>query len=94
MFRKIWLFGLRARGDHRPKSDIDLAILCPNATETDWLSVMDIIDDSDTRLKIDCVKFDQDTMSKELYDNERDKVYCATEILNILEESTKIRTDV
>lgn len=27
-------------------------------------------------------------------DNKRDKVYCATEILNILEEPTKITADV
>lgn len=30
---------------------------------------------------------------KKTNDNKRDKVYCATEILNILEEPTKIRTD-
>lgn len=31
---------------------------------------------------------------KKMNDNKRDKVYCATEILNILEEPTKIRADV
>ena len=31
---------------------------------------------------------------KKTNDNKRDKVYCATEILNILEEPTKIRADV
>ena len=24
--RRVWLFGSRARGEHRPKSDIDLAV--------------------------------------------------------------------
>jgi len=33
-------------------------------------------------------------MIKKTNDNKRDKVYCATEILNILEEPTKIRVDV
>lgn len=33
--QEIWLFGSRARGDHRHKSDIDLAILCNNPTEED-----------------------------------------------------------
>ena len=31
---------------------------------------------------------------KKTNDNKRDKVYCATEILNILEEPTKIRADL
>ncbi len=66
---EIWLFGSRARGDHRQKSDIDLAILCPKATDKDWVDIMDIIEDSDTLLKIDCVKFDQKTISQELYNN-------------------------
>ncbi len=29
---KIVLFGSRARGDNKPRSDIDLAIVCPQAT--------------------------------------------------------------
>lgn len=66
---EIWLFGSRARRDNHKKSDIDLAILCPNATDHDWTSISDIIEDSDTLLKVDCIKFDKNTMSKELYDN-------------------------
>jgi predicted nucleotidyltransferase len=31
----IWLFGSRARGDSRSTSDIDLAIVCPNASTAD-----------------------------------------------------------
>ncbi len=27
---EIWLFGSRARGDHKKKSDINIAIVCPN----------------------------------------------------------------
>lgn len=67
--KEIWLFGSRARGDHRPKSDIDLAIVCSPSIDEDWLKVVDIIEDSDTLLKIDCVKFDRSTISQELYDN-------------------------
>ncbi len=66
---EIWLFGSRARGDHRQKSDIDLAIICPHSTDEDWLSVVDAIEDADTLLKIDCIKFDEDTISNELYNN-------------------------
>lgn len=66
---EIWLFGSRARGDYNQKSDIDLALLCPDATDKDWLTIMNIIEDADTLLKIDCVKLDQAAISKELYDN-------------------------
>lgn len=66
---EIWLFGSRARGDNRDKSDIDIAIVCNNATDKDWDYIMDIIEDSDTLLKIDCIKFDKNKLSKELCSN-------------------------
>jgi predicted nucleotidyltransferase len=59
--KRIYLFGSRARGDASERSDIDLAIDCPQATGTDWLKVVDIIDNADTLLKIDCVRLDQTT---------------------------------
>lgn len=55
---KIILFGSRARGDHDKKSDIDLAIYCPCATETQWSHVLDIVANADTLLPIDCLKLD------------------------------------
>ena len=58
------LINSRARGDYRKKSDIDLAILCPNSTDKDWISVMDIIEDADSLLKIDCIKFDKNKRNK------------------------------
>ena len=66
---QIWLFGSRARGDHEERSDIDIAILCPQATATDWLKVNNIIATADTLLKIDCIRFDRHTMSTEFYAN-------------------------
>lgn len=66
---EIWLFGSRARGDDRKKSDIDLAIVCHNSTDNDWIKVMDIVENSDTLLKIDCIKFDQNIISEELCNN-------------------------
>lgn len=65
----IWLFGSRARGDYQERSDIDLAILCPNATDSDWLMVMRIIDQADTLLKVDCIRFDKEQISGAFYDN-------------------------
>lgn len=56
---KIILYGSRAREDAQERSDIDLAIECPNAKEKDWLKVLDIIENADTLLKIDCIRLDQ-----------------------------------
>lgn len=66
---EIWLFGSRSRGDNQPRSDIDLAVISPTATNEDWLRVTKIIDNADTLLKIDCLQFGSDDISKELHDN-------------------------
>ena len=66
---EIWLFGSRARGDNNERSDIDIAIICPNSNDSDWAEVLNIIENADTLLKIDCVRYDINTMSTELYDN-------------------------
>ena len=55
----IWLYGSRARGDHQERSDIDLALLCPSATIQNWSEVTEIIENADTLLKIDCVRYDE-----------------------------------
>lgn len=55
----IYLYGSRARGDHRERSDIDLAILCPEATGQEWNQIIEIIEEADTLLSIDCVRLDQ-----------------------------------
>lgn len=60
---KIILYGSRARGDHRDRSDIDIAVECHDATREDWLAVVEIVEQADTLLKIDCVQFD--TLSKQ-----------------------------
>ncbi len=56
---EIWLFGSRARGDHDPRSDIDLAIYAPRASDLEWSKILDIIDGADTLLKIDCIRLDR-----------------------------------
>ena len=66
---EVWLFGSRARGDNQARSDIDIAIICPDASDKDWLRVLDIIDEADTLLKIDCVRFEKNKLSKALYQN-------------------------
>ena len=54
----LYLFGSRARGDARERSDIDLALMCPTATDDQWLQVLAIIEQADTLLCIDCVRLD------------------------------------
>jgi uncharacterized protein len=57
--KKIILFGSRARGDSDPKSDIDIAINCPQASQRQWLSINEKIDEINTLLSIDVVRFDK-----------------------------------
>jgi hypothetical protein len=66
---EIWLFGSRARGDNEERSDIDLAIICPSANRTDWNLVTDIVNNADTFLKIDCIRFEKNTLTPEFYQN-------------------------
>lgn len=66
---EIWLFGSRARGDYQKRSDIDIAIICLDASDSDWIKVTNIIEDADTLLKIDCIRFDKKILSDELYQN-------------------------
>ena len=62
----IYLFGSRARGDHRERSDIDIAILSPNANESDWWSMLELIDEADTLLSIDCIRLDKESQNSAL----------------------------
>jgi predicted nucleotidyltransferase len=55
---KVILFGSRARGTQLSRSDIDLAILCPTATQNQWHQILDIVEKADTLLLIDCLNFD------------------------------------
>ena len=66
---KIILYGSRGRGDSRERSDIDLAIDCPKATDIDWLDVVNLIEEADTLLKIDYVRLDALKDSEQLKHN-------------------------
>ena len=63
---KVLLFGSRARKDQHERSDIDLAIWCPNASDDEWNSALEIIEDANTLLKIDCVRLDSMTENNPL----------------------------
>lgn len=51
----VWLYGSRARGDHRSRSDIDLAVSAPRASEAAWSRICELVADADTLLPIDLV---------------------------------------
>lgn len=57
--KQIILFGSRARGDNEERSDIDLAINCPQATKEEWTKIWSLVDDAPTLLHIDLVRMDK-----------------------------------
>ena len=58
---EIYLFGSRAKGIGQERADIDLAIVCPTVTDEEWEQILNVIDEADTLLDIDCVRFDRNT---------------------------------
>ena len=56
---RILLFGSRANGTNRDKSDIDLAIDCPNADILKWDLIKEIIEYGDTLLMVDVIRYDE-----------------------------------
>lgn len=56
--KRIILYGSRARGDNEERSDIDLAIDCPGISFDEWNAIINIIEQADTLLTIDFVRFD------------------------------------
>ncbi len=56
---KVILFGSRARGDERDRSDIDLAVVGEDITDSEWTDIWCYVDDAPTLLAIDLVRFEQ-----------------------------------
>lgn len=56
---KVILFGSRARGDERERSDIDLAVVGPDIADNEWTDIWRYVDDAPTLLGIDLVRFEQ-----------------------------------
>ena len=52
---RVWLFGSRARGDHRARSDVDLAVEAPGASRRAWLDLCRLVEEAATLLRIDLV---------------------------------------
>lgn len=50
---RIYLFGARARGDNRRRSDIDLAGLAPKASRSEWNRLQSLVEQAGKQ----CVRF-------------------------------------
>jgi uncharacterized protein len=55
---RVVLFGSRARGDHGPRPDIDLAVEAPEASTEDRARMVELVEDAPTLLAIDLVRLD------------------------------------
>jgi uncharacterized protein len=57
--QRVVLFGSRARGDEHPRSDIDLAVAAPDATDGKWNRMWADVEDVETLLTVDLIRLDQ-----------------------------------
>ena len=55
--RKVMVFGSRAKGNYRPGSDIDLALMADDFSHDDMIDLMLAIDDLDLLYKVDCIDY-------------------------------------
>ena len=53
------LFGSRARGDADERSDVDIAIEAPNVSQREWLDITFQLEESNTLLQIDVVRWEE-----------------------------------
>jgi predicted nucleotidyltransferase len=64
---RVWLFGSRARGDNRPRSDVDIAVEAPTASRSAWSRIRLDALDAKTLHHVDVVRFEE--ASQALRDN-------------------------
>jgi predicted nucleotidyltransferase/predicted DNA-binding protein len=52
---KAILFGSRALGDATPRSDVDIALSCPDITPKQWLGIAEAVQEAETLVDVDVV---------------------------------------
>lgn len=67
--RELWLYGSRARGTNYAGSDVDLVVVCPQATDEEWKQVQSIIRNTRAPFKIDLIRLESLPNSDQLRDN-------------------------
>ena len=63
----IYVHGSRARGDHDAHSDIDLAVMCPRASEEEWNHISHIARSAKLLVKVDLKRLDKVTTNFPFY---------------------------
>lgn len=73
----IYLYGSRARGDHDDWSDIDLAVLCPTASDREWAEVQCIVETEELLVPVTVTRYDAitDTGFKAQIDKHKKEMY-------------------
>ncbi len=56
--RRVVLFGSRARGDHGPRSDVDLAVEAPEADRRAWLDLVHQLEAAETLLFVQVIRLE------------------------------------
>jgi uncharacterized protein len=75
---RIYMYGSRARGDNiDDRSDVDLAIECPRASDEEWAKIKWIINKKEILLKLDCVRLDtlEDSLFKQEIEKDKKVIY-------------------
>lgn len=58
--RRVWIYGSRARGDHRDLSDIDLALDAPGMTDLERARLSDRLEDLNILYRVDLLHLQED----------------------------------
>jgi predicted nucleotidyltransferase len=73
----IYLYGSRARSEHDDWSDIDLAVLCPRATNAQWDEIRAAVETEEILVPITVARYDAitDTGFKAQIDRDKKELY-------------------
>ncbi len=92
---RVWIFGSRARGDHRPESDIDLAVDAPDLSAQAFSRLNAAIEDLGLIYRVDVVRLqdDLDPAFRENIERDRQRFWAPQTYIADIEEigSTELK---
>ena len=71
---RVVLFGSRARGNFRPESDIDIAVVAPKLSDSNFAQLWNELDDLPLAFKLDVLHFERVTSASLSEKIQRDSV--------------------